>query len=779
MLIFKLICGILALLPPLFLLQFLLSTGANVPSSDDVRFTELVGKILDGNYPWRNFLQDTFQGNGHFNVVTVLSMAVSAVLGAWDVYPILVCGVLLGCLRVVLLYDAFTYSIKNKYAWLLWPILSALVFLPTQVANYEIDVGVFAFGFNQLGLCLGIWGLVRFRESLLGPAIAGFSIILASMSHGAGVLTGPVFFLGMILLGIKSWKSYLILFLAGLLACFPFLKFFIFEHRLAGNFHPALLLQIKSFIHFIFSALGWPFALTFPLKAAMVKGIFGVALFLICVVALSFKRNGKLLREMACGWMLLSFGFMSVLQIAVFRGQLVGWYTTLFLNFWLGLINFGYVFWSQRPVSSSRKNLLFSLIAVGILSLIFANYISSQLNFAKHSSFLQTRAPVSESCVRNYLVSPTYCEDRLFVWGVGSYQSLMSQLARPLERHALANFASRQQWALQGDFIQNSVRLEEVAKNSKIFWSVDKQIKSVPFFDYRHLNLIMKSPNALEWTVTLPAKLQHAQFVSAVAMADKPASAPDSDGFDPQVWILESGAKPLLVFSKNVQAGASDWFPIGIDLSSWAGKTITLRLTSLPLQSNAGDMVVFRYPHINLSLEPGQARSQAQEKEMLPSNTDLNPDFPKTSSQDWVFDLSDPQAWTFQGMKPLEGSGDDRRRWKVSKASRMLFKRPFNICVADYSHLYFKMSLSPVLGRRVATLRLSFAGFQKILEIPLLPDGQLHAYSYDLKLLELQQGRKLIGMEFSPTPADISENLEAEISELRLLRKEGPSACEK
>lgn len=382
-----------------------------------------------------------------------------------------------------------------------------------------------------------------------------------------------------------------------------------------------------------------------------------------------------------------------------------------------------------------------SAISVGLLC-VMANISYKDMVF-----HLFSRTPASAACLRNYLTAPTYCEGYLFQWGVGQPANLPT-LAQSLERHRLSVFAPHQHWSLQGDFVLDTVRITEAPGVPDIFWSADLTASPVQWSHYRHLNLFLHTPNAVEWEITLPASVEHAEFHSAIAMSQSAPKDLTSDGTACEVSIMPEGKSHELVFSRHVTIDQRTWQPIHIPLEHYAGMTITIEITSHS-EDNTGDWVMYRYPYIDVTLLP---YSSIKKDTREPSNTDLG-SIPNLTSSDFRFDVTKSSLWDITGMTPADG--EQKHQWVVDKAPSMHYTLPFSICLSDYTYLYVRMAASPDIKPRALQIYYllddqSVFREARSLTIPLLPDGELHEYTYDLKLLELPKQIHLTGIRLDP-----------------------------
>src|SRR5215510_2260208 len=159
--------GLLTIAPIARIAYILATTGANTPSSDDEQFIPFfLGQILSGHYNWLHFPRDTFQ-NTHVTMVPALVYVAMAYLDHLNVYHLLYLGVLLAAVKLVLLHNTFTLVAgkpERAARFLLWPVLSWLIFSVSQISVFEHGFQSLKTGFNEVGLALGTWAMVRLRH---------------------------------------------------------------------------------------------------------------------------------------------------------------------------------------------------------------------------------------------------------------------------------------------------------------------------------------------------------------------------------------------------------------------------------------------------------------------------------------------------------------------------------------------------------------------------------------------------------------------------------------
>jgi hypothetical protein len=537
---------LLTLLPIFNIISIISSTGANNPSNDYLRFAQLIGRILDGTYNWQNYFRDTFY-NGHCLALLVLVWLAVVKLADWNVYVEMYIGIALFALELCLLHAAFTCHADFprslfrplRLRWLLWPLLAALVFAVSQISIFTFGGLALQMGLDQIGIALGIWGLIRFPRRWFGIGLMALGGAIATLSWSGGIMAWPMFLIGLILLKFRQVLHYSAWLAVGLLVSLPYVVFMVLQPTPVA-IKTARIVSVLN-LQYIASAIGQPFVngigMNFtPTFRAELYGGLGILLCLVGMLILWVRRSAPLLTQSVPAVMLISYGLLSIWQISVFRNTLAPWYTTPAITFWIGLLGLAYTIvgncrysplegaWVEKTIRLIDPVWgLTVLVALGLL------YATSNVSYEDKTFHLASRSPASAACLRNYQTAPTYCEGYLFQWGVGS-PSAVSALAQPLERHHLSVFAPRQQWTLQGDFILSNVHINEKRYVPGIVWSAGLTASPTPWSSYKHLNLFLHTPNAISWTFTLPPNVKQADFHSAIAISESAPREPIADG---------------------------------------------------------------------------------------------------------------------------------------------------------------------------------------------------------------------------------------------------------
>jgi uncharacterized membrane protein YecN with MAPEG domain len=778
------------------LVYILATTGAGNPSNDDAALFKLfIGPVLSGQYDWSRLPHDTFLGS-HFDLLPALVLLLFARFARYDIQLILYTGIILAVIRLLLYHDALTRSapVRNRTLRLvLWPALAALIFSMTMISAFEFDFIAIEFGLAKLGLALGVWALAKWPGRWPGVLVMALGGLIASFSFATGLATWPVFLIGMVLLDFRKLVHYITWLAACALGAAPYVIFGFF-----GSY-PAERTTVRSLFNprFLLNIIGRPLANRIgleggPLPMAEWAGTAGI---LLCVSGIALlwlkRRRPGTGRSAAPALMLMAYGLLSAWQISVFRETVAPWYATHSMVFWIGLAGLAYVLaeyslaegtarapgqprvWPQIR-RLARTGGAWSLAACAV---IFGFYVATNRSHFDKSLYLHARGPVSIACLSNYRTAPTYCECFLALWRSG-FPDFVQDLARPLEvNHLSAAFSPRREWSLQGDSILDKVDFHRSPGGPEIWWSFDLPSNRAPVYDYRRLNLVLNAPNWVCWTVALPAGLKLAEFHSAAAISKSAPLRTDHKTVEFTVHIACGGEPEKLLYSQSLAADARGWYPFSVPLIEYAGRTIKLRLASNAGTDFQGGWAMFRYPYIDLSAEDAEAYRTGPDS-IVPSNTDLSPAFPKPTDRDLSFDLTDSSQWDPEGMSQAASTDGTRDSWVLNDHEPHLTHRgPLDVRPADYTHVYIKMAASPGISPRAVRLHFlvgrSSGPDTRAAIIPLLAGGEMHAYTYDLRLLDLTDDARIIGIEVSPAYGPARGKSIVRLTDLRLINRNG------
>lgn len=755
---------VLALLPLINIAVILMTVGENNPATDEVVFIgEFLGPALDGTYQWHNYGRDTFAQHSFALPGLVYLLATYTV--DLNIHAILWFGVLLATARLFLLHSAFNcYRSSHYHWWLLWPVLAAQVFSTSQISIFQFDFASIQFGLNLLGVSLGIWGLARFPGSWTGMWLMALGGVMACWSAGSGPMVWPAFLLGLVLLRFRRPAHYAAWLVAAAVGVLPYVLYLPSQRVSTLGLTP--LMNYSSAVYLI----GQPLAA----NSTPIIGWLGVGLGIGGLVLLWPQRHfPAALSRTAPALILLLYSSLVIYQIALFRNPSAPWYTFVGMSFWVGLTGLAYALLGTTvPFSSgaARAGEVILLWSGGLLGLFVAFYLTSNLAYTDKVFHVVTRAPASAVCLRHYRQAPTYCEGLVSQWPPNRF---LEKMGVPLERHHLSIFAPRQRWPLQGEFVLDAVQLTETPGLPDIFWSESMTPSPTAWSEYRRLNLALYPPNAISWTVSLPANLEWATFHAAIARASNPNTS---------TIQLEISLQEHPLFSQHLTPDQQQWQPLQIPLNAYAGQTITLRLAAKTEPDSQGDWGLYRYPYIDLMTDPQRAVTASEP--LAPANTDLSPTFhPRLTNQDFSLMTLPPEMWQVSHNLVLPKIDRLPIVMQATAPEAFLQTLPLpQLCLSDYSHIYFKaaapLNFRPHYIRVEANYMHGASLRHKQVEIPLLFDTAPHEYTYDLKLWELEQQARLQSMRIAVEPPRLpSEVSRVEIWDMRLIHTGRPTVC--
>ena len=733
-----------ALLPLARWTRILAITGVDVPSSDDIFFIpNVVGKVFAGGYNWTNFPRDSFQ-NTHVTIVPALGYLLMARFGHFNVYYAIAFGITAAGVKLVLLYDAFTFRVRldeSAGRAALFVLLSAMIFSVTQMSVFEHDFQTLKTGFTELGLAMGVWGFARFRDRWPAVALACVGGLLASFSFANGMFLWPVFLLTLIAMGSRRITRYLVIVIAAAFAAAPYADFLRINRVAGGQSRLVSLFDVR----FVLSAFGRPFSNDIGFKfepriGEIELGLVVVVVFTAALIVILRGRSRESFVRSVPALSVATFSLLTILQISMFRGLVAPWYTTFAMDLWIGTVGLAYLLWAG---SKANGRLTWDRVMACVTAVVIAVFfVASNRSYSDKSFFLRTRAPASAASLRNYLSAPTYAMDTLEIWRPAD-PSHFSTLGPTLDRFNLSVFGPHQERTLQGDWVLDSVKFD----GSHTGWSQGLSPKFVPFTDFRHLNLFIGPGESVSWTLTLPPGTVRATFESAAALS---GSGPNRAVSEINVSIVdENGAvKPLAKLSPVPGGG---WNPFTFPLSMYAGRKITLRL-SYTGQEGDGSFGVFRYPRINLDQQPPSPLAWRW-KPQAPSNTDLSPNFIAPVVGDFSSDPGAGTSWTIHDLKPVADQPGGHL-WSVTGPDPYLeYNRPATIDAGidtaidthEYSTFFVKMqgSREQIPGVSYGGdlypggIRVDFKAGEPAesapsFQMPIMYDSAEHTYSYPL-----------------------------------------------
>jgi hypothetical protein len=561
----------LALLAPARMAWIVFTYGENNLSNDYVARVPIVVAILEGRYPFAHLFRDTWIWGGHSWLALLPFYWAEARYFAWDLRVELGIGLLLTVLKTLLVWLAVSGPLtKRARLWLL-PVLSFLAFSVSQITVFTFGEPVLQMQLAQVALTAGAIALIRLadRPGLRAASLAACGL-LASWSWGGGVMVWPVFAVALFTLGERSLRRWALLALGAALGLSQYVWFLVVSPlpRLVQSPGPRGLRRVLDL-------LGRPFANGTgtnggPLPTAIFFGTIGLAL-----AAAAIWTARRVLRERLPALVILAWSLLLACQISVLRPDIAAWYIVPMTVFWISL--------AALLAAAPR------LLAAAGFATIAAGLLYSNRTWEDKSFYLPSRAPASAACLREWRTAPPLCHDLVFQWGK-SYPGDFEILAGSLERAGLSVFGPRRTYLLQGDVAVGRVVLE--ISNERTFFSRDDRTPADPN-DFHRLDLVLAPGTTVSWRIDLPPGTRRATFSTVVRAAPGDTQL----GRGARISVTAEGSS--VVLEERAFLPRETARPLSVDLSSLAGKRVTLRLAAEETHEGATPLV-FEAPKIEL-----------------------------------------------------------------------------------------------------------------------------------------------------------------------------------
>lgn len=734
----------------------ILNVGGNNISNDYLGVVPFINFAFSGQHDVSSFLKNVMVGQ-HIVVLPILFHTLSAVLFDWNARAELLIGVGLNLIKALLIWDMVGQGRSREWRLAALGMISALVFSMTQAAVYFFGQACYPVSLTTLGFTLALWGIWKFKNDWRGSAIMFFGGVGAALSMGNVPPCWFALLVGLVLYGYsrKQWPTYLVWFVGAVVSMAPYLNYFFGKsHAMSGT-------ATAISVPFMVNLLGRPFANQVGLSVgrlpqAEYSGITGLVLFALAIVLLA--RLKLFSTPIKTSLVLCAYALSSIVMLSGVRVHVAPWYGSFAVYFWIGLAS---ILLLALPVATKA----WRAVPIGGLCAMVFMYCASNKSWHDKHVYLITRAPASESGLRNYRNAPSYVESLIFQWGDGRPDNV-TQIARPLEKYQLSAFSPDQTWSVQGDFVLPGVRVFQHLGTPDVKFLEDRTADhTVSWKHYERANLYLHAPNAVAWTMALPADVQSAKLKTALTIAapDKRTKLRISDGVKGQIFAItgdpfDAASAQTKVLLKEIQATKqSAWLPLELDLSKYIDKTVTLIFTADGGGDKKDDFAVFQDPHLDVKLKRRSEEENLKlanyfNEKWMPVNTDLNRDFGKTFERTIALPPTSSSAWKREPLKfvtppGISGNSKDNEYDYMG----LFYTAPQAIPMSEASHLVVSMDAPKTLRWRSLKVEIVLEdGKRNAFSIPLPEAEGVHTSSYDLKLCQLPSSGKIKQVSLYP-----------------------------
>lgn len=568
------ICLLLALaglFPIVRATRFLLLSGVDIPSNDDVIFLDLISRMSASNYNWLNYFRDTLI-NGHCFAVGLAIFWLNCKLTAASQTAMIAVALLLLTVRVVLMNDYIFGKYPAGIRLAGFSFLSLLLFAPSQTAVLAHPTFAVTWQLALLTSILSLWLITKWPDKTTAKLAASVSTVIGSWTAAISLAVLPLLFVQNFINGTRKARGFLWVTATALASLAPYLVLITIRH----NHNRSVLDQIVGFDSTIFiNILGRPFAngtgTNFGhLAQSFNAGLFGLfcagLLFLFALTSSKQQRN-VLAPSLFC----LSYGLLTTALVATTRSFIAPTNSSISSLFWCGLVGLA-IYCFHFPPNFARSRRAASLL---VLACILVLTVAYSKTFEDKQYYLDSRAPFSASLVQHYAQAPTYATRMVFkLVNVQPFS-----LGVPLERNGWSVFAPHREYLLQGDFALPTVELER-ERGGRIFWiKHGHSFQPISWKNYAHLDLALQGESKVFWRVNIPARCRFARLHCRLLK--------EAEGGNHSI-IVRSGAGAASEFSSPPGEGP-------IDLTKYSGQQITVCL-----QHRGAGTAIFVYPRVEI-----------------------------------------------------------------------------------------------------------------------------------------------------------------------------------
>ena len=742
---------------------------ANAITDDYIGIVPLVAAISSPGYNWSHFLAEATSGPHCFALPSLIYAAVARTTD-WDCRTELFLGIFLTTIRCFVFAAATTNKediVRRSFVFAVFVLLS----LGTSCTSvYMFGIPATASATGLLGMSVGLWTVVKMPGQLRAlPIILLGGLVASSFGPFQTVATWLVYFMASAMLRVKNKLWYGGLFAGGVLGVLLLKAMHVTSSGAAPTKFSAY-----YFIK-VLNILGRGFANNIgnsvvALPQATYAGAFGLVL--LAVIGFFHWQRRTALARLAGPLAVTVYALLGAAAISFNREAIASWYCMYTTIFWSGLTALGGLLLSnsgQKPSTEDQKLTsktapLYLMASLPVL-FILAAYPFTNIGYKNKDYFARDHAPSAETATRTFLSAPTYAEQVLYIPGEGNIDRIMT-ICGPLYCMGWGAFGHHQVWALQGDYLLPTVQIVPDKNSLPITWfKGNDPHKPAEWQDPEHLKLALDEGCRVLWNVELPAQSKSARLLTAASGAFRIDVFADTE--EPGK-VLES----LTGKSADSHSEAVD-----MDLSKYRGRKLLIAFSGA--RNSAAQPCRFEYPRLDIETVPNRPGLAAMPQlKMKPANTDLSEQFPKYTDGDLVFNAGDVKLWRAENLE-IDRSQKDSSLKDVTQVhltgkgiGALTLAPGIAINENDYSYFAFGIDVPPQVKPRVFSLQIVINGGElRNVLVPLLPEGGMHKYCYDLKLLNLDPTKqqitalKLLPIYQRVTKCDIG------LTELRFIKR--------
>lgn len=749
-----------ALIPAYRLASVALNVGENNLSNDYLAFSKTIIPIMNNGFSVIDLGQTCFRGQ--CEPLTMYLIAFMAKISYWNVRLEITFSIIVALATALLIYflvAGITFHPKKLWALIF---ISAFSFSFTLISTYTFGQASVYTTTAFFGLCVGLFGIKFLANTYKGVALLILGGWISVWSYGAGLLSIPILFVGLIA-GFRKRNFYFIWIASLLIIAIPY-----FQASLLNQANSTTKIELISLLRvdWVVQLVGLFFSNGFGLSPfstqeiifksdPMLFGYFGISLLVLgAVLVLRFygiKNIYLFFPEMG----LLMFGLGTAWIISVIRAGIVPWYVSNVVPFWIGLAGIYFSLIVSKAPTQFFIPRFVKILAIAFFVLVMVLFIHSNIQYEDKIFHIISRAPASVSCLRDYQIAPTFCEPYLYQWEPGQPESIFT-LGAALKKYELSVFAPSQEWSLQGDYPFNSVHIYTSAKGENPYW-IDDGGNISSWNDYHRLNLALPATSSIEWELDVPTNLIDGKFSTQAAINPFGKTAITDQtkvSLDIVISPAENSGGETQKYSLPLDGNHAGWIPIEFPINSYKGKKIRVSIMSVTMAGETSAVIVLKYPKIDLDLQGTLSNSS---NTYSPENV---VDVKNQSNLIQLFPINSNKGIDISQISYINLSLDPVNKTLTNEKNRVggfSFQNKGNFCISNDTYFYMTITADKNSGsspsRYYSDIAFSYItsdgeSVNSQVVLPMLRDGDTHTYTYPLKLL--RNPSYITGLEIAP-----------------------------
>ncbi|MBK9281070.1 MAG: hypothetical protein IPM93_23165 [Candidatus Obscuribacter sp.] len=758
---FQIFCVLLSIVPVIRLVSIISNTCSNVVFFDFVHVMPVINAGLSNELSLSTVLQD-FSLGGHPQIASLIFHILTAkLLGLNALVEEYLC-VFIMYLSTVVTFFLFIPKKGSSWRFLLLPILSFIQFSLCLSSEFFNQYSFANDAINRLVFSIGILCILRIeRPSLAGIILMVCGTISSTCAAGFVVSTWVCFIFVAICLK-RFEKLFLGCVMAGWLL--SFIPMLVVQLGGTSRFDPGsnALAPVGRFLTSISLALMNNTSTDIPVTAiSIIGGGLGLLIVVLLTVGSFYWRIFP--PNIACCLSYALFGLMNLLAVSVARQYLRPWYCSFSVFFWEAIVSLSFVLLlSAKGTKAKRYSIWPAIVSISAIGFFSYFYLATNRSYADKDWFRSLHSPSAESNLRSFLWAPTYA--------ASSFDNLIEywQFGRNVSLHNLSCFNLHQVWLMQGDFSLPTVVTGRRYGTEGVHWLRRKGSSSPTEYTVpEHLTVSVPSGAYFSWLLDFPKGLK-----SATALLDVCSKESAVAGRKLVIRILSENNQVLSGPISIVPTTQSRLYRL--PLTQFAGRSIKFLVDNpTPIEMRQSPILI-TVPRVDCRFEEDYFSLEAKNSRPIPCNVDSASDqFGVVSKiRQLKFDFN--KDWSAVGFSPDNPvSRADSIFCADNDRAHITSQKRLNISPADWHEFFFEAALPE--NSRHGFFLCEFilnSGRVKRAIIPVIPDGKMHKYTFQLKLIESVGGESIDFFQLYPFYAEGQQFRTVRLGSLGFLQRD-------